>query len=117
MDLPQELQGWKQIAYHLHVSERTAQNWASHRCMPVHHLPGLKGRVFATTTEVDSWKLTGPAMPPPPQRRAITVRLPKHQLETLRPLIGTQFASLQEFVSLAVAHYAEQQLRPQALTP
>ena len=108
MDNPRELQGWKQIADHLHVTERTAQNWARQRRLPVHHLPGLKGRVFATTTEVDSWKLTGPDTPPPPNRKAITVRLPEHQLQTLRPLIGSQFASMQEFVSLAIAHYAQE---------
>jgi hypothetical protein len=115
MGQPRELRGWKEIADYLQVTERTAQTWASQRDLPVHHLPGPKGRVFATTTNIDSWKLTGPAPALPLRRKAITVRLPEHQLESLRPLIESQFASLQEFVSLAVAHYAEQQLRAQAL--
>jgi hypothetical protein len=25
--------------------------------MPVHHLPGFKGRAFAETAEIDAWKL------------------------------------------------------------
>ncbi|HYW37345.1 MAG TPA: hypothetical protein VE957_04460 [Terriglobales bacterium] len=111
-----ELQGWKQIAPYLHVTERTAQNWARRQRMPVHHLPGSKGRVFAQTGELDAWKLTGPSPAPVPVRHAITVRLPEDDLKNLRPLIETRFASMQEFVSRAVAQYAEQQLRAPTLS-
>lgn len=103
-----ELQGWKQIADHLNVTERTAQNWARRQRMPVHHLPGRKGRVFVQAAELDAWKLTGPAPAPAAVRRAITVRLLEDDLKNLRPLIGTRFSSMQEFVSRAVAQYAEQ---------
>lgn len=106
-----ELQGWKQIADYLHVSDRAAQNWARWQRMPVHHLPGFKGRVFAQTGELDAWKLTGPAPAPVPVRRVITVRLAEDDLKNLRPLIEERFASMQEFVSQAVTHYAQQQLK------
>lgn len=105
-----ELQGWKQIAPYLRVTERTAQNWARRQRMPVHHLPGRKGRVFVQTAELDAWKLTGPAPAPAVERRVITVRLPEDDLKNLRPLIE-EFSSMQEFVSQAVAHYAQQQLK------
>jgi hypothetical protein len=36
--------------------------------------------------------------------------------DTLRPLIEQRFSSMQEFVSSAVAHYAEQQLRARVAT-
>ena len=111
-----ELQGWKQIADYLNVTDRTAQNWARRQRMPVHHLPGRKGRVFAKATELDTWKLTGPAPAPMAARKAITVRLLEDDLKKLRPLIGTKFPSMQEFVSRAVAQYAEQQIRTTALT-
>ena len=109
-----ELQGWKQIAPYLRVTERTAQKWARRQRMPVHHLPGSKGRVFAQTGELDAWKLSGPPPAPVPVRRAITVRLPEDDLNNLRPLIEKRFASMQEFVSQAVAHYAQHQLNNDA---
>ena len=111
-----ELQGWKQIAHYLRVTDRTAQNWARRERMPVHHLPGFKGRAFAETAEIDAWKLTGPVPAPVPSRRAITVRLPEDQLAHLRPLIEREFSSMQEFVSCAVEHYAQQQLRAMTVT-
>lgn len=109
-----ELQGWKQIADYLRVTDRTAQNWARRHHLPVHHLPGFKGRAFAQTAEIDAWKLSGPKPASAPVRRAITVRLPEEQLADLRPFIDSQFSSMQEFVSRAVAHYAERQLRAMA---
>jgi hypothetical protein len=101
-----ELQGWKQIAPYLHVTERTAQNWAIRQRMPVHHLPGPKGRVFADTRELDAWKLTGPTPVSRVVRKAITVRLREDDLNTIRPIIESRFKSMQEFVVLAVAEYA-----------
>ena len=58
-----ELTSWKEIATHLGVSVRTAQMWEAQRGLPVRRLPGPRGRVLATTTELDLWKLsgTGPA--------------------------------------------------------
>lgn len=41
----------------------------------------------------------GSAPAPVPIRRAITVRLPEDVLAGLRPLIGQQFSTMQEFVS------------------
>jgi hypothetical protein len=103
--------------FNLRVTERTAQNWARLRRMPVHRIPGPKGRVFVQAAELDAWKLTGPAPALASTRKAITVRLPEDDLKNLRPLISTRFASMQEFVSLAIAQYAEQQLKNRALVP
>ena len=112
-----ELQGWKQIADYMRVTERTAQNWALRQRMPIHRYPGSKGRVFAQAEELDAWKLSGPMPAPAAVRKAITVRLPEDDLKNLRPLIGTRFTSMQEFVSRAVAQYAEQQLKPRVAAP
>ena|SRR5882724_6373978 len=105
-----ELQGWKEIAHYLGVTERTAQKWARFQNMPVSHLPGKKGRVFTTAVTLDAWKLTGPLPAPAEVRKAITCRLTERDLANVRVLVPSRFASVQEFVSRAVAHYAEQQL-------
>ncbi len=55
-----ELSGWKEIARHLGVSEKAAVNYERHLGMPVHRIPGPKGRVWAFTNEVDAWKLQRP---------------------------------------------------------
>jgi hypothetical protein len=52
-----KLEGWKQIAEYLRVTERTAQNWARWQNMPVYHLPGDKGRIFAVADELEPWML------------------------------------------------------------
>src|SRR4030095_12399780 len=108
-----KLECWKQIAFHLHVCEATAQNWALRRRMPVHRIPG--GQVFAESTELDTWKLTQPAAVPI-RRCVITVRVTEDMLTTLRPMIGQRFRTMQEFASRAIAHYAEQQVLSRYLT-
>ena len=102
-----ELQGWKQIADYLNVSDRTAQTWARRHKMPVHHLPGAKGRVFALYSELEEWKHSGPVpVAPLLARKVIAVRLLEDELKDLRPLIA-KFSSMQEFVSNAVIHYGQ----------
>src|SRR4029453_12180595 len=102
------LEGWKQISHYMNTSDRTAQAWALRRRMPVHRSPG--GQLFAESDELDAWKLTQPA-PVPIRRCVITVRVTEDMLSSLRPMIGQQFSTMQEFASRAIAHYAEQQLR------
>jgi len=51
-----ELQTWNQIASYLQVSVRTAQLWANHRGLPVHHLTGERTPVFAFKQELDAWQ-------------------------------------------------------------
>jgi hypothetical protein len=108
-----ELQGWKGIAEYLNVSPRTAQNWADLWGMPIHRIPGRKGSVFAMTPELEAWKLTGPVRRPPARRRRlITVRLPEAHVKSLRLLIPTRFASMQDLVCCAVTQLLKkQQLR------
>lgn len=55
-----ELHTWKEIADYLLVTPRTAQAWEQERGLPVHRLPGGRGRVIAFTAEIDEWKRTVP---------------------------------------------------------
>ena len=52
---PQRLAGWKEIARHLGVSVRAAQQWERTRGLPVHRLPGARGGIYAVTEELDRW--------------------------------------------------------------
>jgi hypothetical protein len=60
MDSPKppssELGSWKEIAQHLGVTVRTAQKWGAVRGLPVKRAAGQKGRVWATTEELDRWQ-------------------------------------------------------------
>ncbi len=58
-----ELSSWKEIAYYLGVSVRTAQNWEAQRGLPVRRLPGQKGGVWAEADGLDSWRRVNPAKP------------------------------------------------------
>ena len=51
-----QLHSWKEIAQYLGVTERTAQKWERQRGLPVHRLPGEKGRVIAWLDELDRWR-------------------------------------------------------------
>lgn len=46
---------WKEIAAHFGVTIRTVQIWEAERGLPVYRLPGIRGRVFAYTDELDAW--------------------------------------------------------------
>lgn len=52
----QELSSWKEISAYLGVSIKTAQLWEQQRGLPVHRLPGPRGRVYAKVDELDAWK-------------------------------------------------------------
>lgn len=52
---------WKQIASYLGVTVRTAQKWEQERGLPVHRAPGGRGRVYARTRELDSWRASSGA--------------------------------------------------------
>lgn len=51
-----ELSSWKEVAAHLGVSVRTAQDWERTRGMPVRRTPGPRGRIRAIAAELDRWK-------------------------------------------------------------
>ena len=57
-----ELTSWKEIADYLGVTVRTAQMWEQQRGLPVHRLPGPRGRVSAVVQELEQWK-QGPDRP------------------------------------------------------
>jgi len=50
------LTSWKEIAEYLGVSVRTAQKWEAGLGLPVHRLPGEKGRVSAEAAGLERWK-------------------------------------------------------------
>jgi excisionase family DNA binding protein len=54
-----QLHSWKEIAQYLGVTERTAQKWERERGLPVHRMPGEKGRVVAWLDELDRWRSSG----------------------------------------------------------
>jgi hypothetical protein len=63
--MERELQSWKEIAAYLGITIRTAQNWEQERGLPVHRLPGPRGRVFALAEELDAWKQQQHELPAP----------------------------------------------------
>jgi len=56
MEGHRELRGWEDIAGYLGVKPRAAQNYEKDRGLPVHRVPGSRGRVFAYTDELDAWR-------------------------------------------------------------
>ena len=52
---------WKEIAAYLGVTVRTAQKWERKRALPVHRVPGGRGRVWAKPAELDAWQSSAPA--------------------------------------------------------
>jgi hypothetical protein len=51
----ERLESWKEIAGHFGVNVRTAQHWERTLGLPVHRLPGPKGRVYALRAELEAW--------------------------------------------------------------
>ncbi len=69
------LSSWKEISSHFGVSVRSVQLWEEERGLPVHRMPGIKGRVYAYEDELDAWakRTSGgeepePSPAPPSQR-------------------------------------------------
>ncbi len=54
-DVHRRLDSWKEIATHFGVSVRTVQLWEAEQGLPVHRMPGTRGRVFAVESELDEW--------------------------------------------------------------
>lgn len=57
----QEFHTWPEIAEYLHISVREALYRAKNEGLPVRRGPGKKSRVWAFRSELDAWKLKGPA--------------------------------------------------------
>jgi tetratricopeptide (TPR) repeat protein len=49
------LDSWKEIAAFFDRDERTVHRWEKERGLPVHRLPGAKGRVYAFSDELSAW--------------------------------------------------------------
>jgi hypothetical protein len=107
-----ELRGWKQIADYLNVSERTAKSWETYLKLPVYRLPGDRGRLFANTVELETWKRarSRPA-PVPAVRKAITVRLPETSYVRARQhLSAGDFRTMQDLILRALDRYLDSPL-------
>jgi tetratricopeptide (TPR) repeat protein len=61
------LDSWKEIASFFGRDERTVNRWEKELGLPVHRLPGTKGRVYAFADELSAWLATprndGAALP------------------------------------------------------
>lgn len=49
------LDSWKEIAAFFGRDERTVHRWEKERGLPIHRLPGAKGRVYAFNDELSAW--------------------------------------------------------------
>jgi tetratricopeptide (TPR) repeat protein len=49
------LDSWKEIAAFFGRDERTVNRWEKELGLPIHRLPGTKGRVYAYTDELSAW--------------------------------------------------------------
>jgi hypothetical protein len=74
------IESWKAIAAFFSVSVRTVQKWEQELGLPVHRMPGAKGRVYAYAAELRDWKAgqrtelpiaLGPDLPEEPEEAAI----------------------------------------------
>ncbi len=54
----QRLDSWKEIAVFFGRDERTVNRWEKELGLPVHRLPGTKGRVYAYADELSAWLAT-----------------------------------------------------------
>ena len=52
------LDSWKEIAAFFGREERTVNRWEKEQGLPVHRLPGTRGRVYAFTNELSAWLAT-----------------------------------------------------------
>src|SRR5271170_7442132 len=52
----QRLDSWKEIAVFFGRDERTVNRWEKELGLPVHRLPGTKGRVYAYADELTAWR-------------------------------------------------------------
>ena len=52
----QRLNSWKEIAAFFERDERTVNRWEKTLGLPVHRLPGARGRVYAYTEELARWQ-------------------------------------------------------------
>jgi len=65
------LTSWKEIAAHLRREVRTVVRWEKERGLPVHRVPGGRGRsVFAFTDELDRWAAGADSEPAAPRSAA-----------------------------------------------
>lgn len=55
----ERIESWKGIAAHFRRDERTVKRWEQERGLPVHRIPGLRGRVFAYADELNAWVNSG----------------------------------------------------------
>jgi hypothetical protein len=73
----ERLDTWKAIAAHLGRDVRTVLRWHKDRGLPVHRVPGGKGRsVFAYADELDAWMESEASQKAPPETPPLPRRTP-----------------------------------------
>jgi hypothetical protein len=60
-----QLTSWKETADYLGVNVRTAQRWEQQKGLPVKRTSGERGRVMASSYELDRWRAANLACPKP----------------------------------------------------
>src|SRR5580693_6771865 len=99
---PAPLEGWKQVAHYLGVTERTAQMWARKRAMPIHRSAPGKSRIWSEPGEIDLWKTAARSKEArTASRKAVTVRLPEADYQRVKLLCHA--GTVQELVLHAVS--------------
>lgn len=73
LETGRKLNGWGEIAHYLDVGIRTAQGYEQDHALPIHRMPGTKGRVWAFVDELDHWKTQAGAAPGQPVEAAATL--------------------------------------------
>ena len=96
----QRLDSWKEIASFFGRDERTVNRWEKELGLPIHRLPGTKGRVYAFSEELSDW-LAAPPNPgttlprqEPPAQVAPEPESPRLPITTRqRPVAGSTFVA------------------------
>ena len=84
------LDSWKEIASFFDRDERTVHRWEKELGLPIHRLPGAKGRVYAYTDELEAW-LAAPRIAQAVSPKLNLIAPPATAVEVLPPAPRTSW--------------------------
>ena len=88
----QRLDSWKEIAVFFGRDERTVNRWEKELGLPVHRLPGTKGRVYAYADELSAWQAAprnaGSALPDKSSQARSEIPVGRFTVITGRPSLS-----------------------------